>query len=710
MLNFALKGTYQDATGFGWDYYGDDQLDPNPDPNTFYIIPRPQFVRDAQGNPSFQVLRYTTDDKASNGSGHARFDVELSVPAEVEAAVSRAILENRTKFPNVTAPHFATLQFNPGGKARFDFPDVSFDASVSSYGSNVASFLLQLTKEQMDTFVAAFSGGASAFDVEYRVTVPARFRGISAVLTFDSSIAYSYQVTQPSYDSWGHETSPRQVQTFLKESAAGHTTITDGSAHLPDDVKQRVADWANDTLSDLVSAEVQKIIQIRGLSSDDSFNINEVSSFTNTYAENMVIDWILSPRASLPSFPAMGLDAGKFVLPPLDERKQLMTVAAHVQFDGDVAVDNVAVTVTYPTLSGANATHVFKTNDSHTFEAPFSGPDWSLDYTITYADPNVPPLRGSAAVTGGTYTLEVFSVVFDAQQAFADQQGAPIPDRVEVVVQYADSGAVENPVTLTKDNPIEKLVPSIPATAGTHYNYQVTYFYPGVVYPAPQVTGVNGFKQVIPAAGAIHPVSVTIYLPQVDANTNPILDATVQMWYQQPPALPPGAPRQPTKQSPAVFNLTPAADSKGNLIAHDMFEGVLNGDQPLVYTASIDTANGPIDIEETLIDNTRPNIMVSPTSRYYTVEIRPASLDPNAYSSVETFITCKAGVNKPVAAPSRAWLKGESQSQYVTWPVQDADSDKVSYDWKVAYTVAGQAVQFATGTGTDPVFHIPPHP
>ena len=708
MLNFALKGTFQDATGFGWDYYGDDQLDPNPDPNTFYIIPRPQLVRDAQGNPSFQVLRYTTDD-ASNGGGHARFDVELSVPAEVEAAVSRAILDDRTKFPNVTAPHFATLQFNPGGKARFDFPGVSFTASVSSYGSNVASFLLQLTKEQMDTFVAAFSGGASAFGVEYHISVPARFRGISAVLTFDSSIAYSYQVTQPSYDSWGHETSPRQVQTFLKESAAGHTTITDGSAHLPDDVKQRVADWANDTLSDLVSAEVQKVIQIRGLSSDDSFSINEVSSFTNTYAENMVIDWILSPRASLPSFPAMGLDAGKFIQ-AVDERKQLMTVAAHVQFDGDVAVDNVSVTVTYPTLSGANATHVFKTNDSHTFEAPFSGPDWSLDYTITYADANVPPLRGSAAVTAGTYTVEVFSVVFDAQRAFADQQGAPIPDRVEVVVQYADSGAVENPVTLTKDTPIAKLVPSIPATAGTRYNYQVTYFYPGVEYPVPQVTGVNGFKQIIHAAAKIHPVTVTIYLPQGDASANPILDATVQVWYQQPPLLPPGAPQQRTKESPAVFNLTPTTDSKGNLFVHDIFEGVLNGDQPLVYTASIDTANGPIDIEETLIDNTRPNIMVTPTSRYFTVEITPASLDPNAFSSVETFITFKAGDEKPVAAPSRAWLKGESQSQYVTWPVQASDSDKVSYDWKVAYTVPKQAVQFATGTGTDPVFHIPPHP
>jgi hypothetical protein len=706
MLNFALKGTFQDTAGFGWDYYGDDQLDPNPDPNTFYIVPRPQFVLDDHGNPSFQVLRYQTDD-ASNGGGHARFDVELSVPAAVEAAVSAAIRADRTKFPNVTAPHFTTLQFNHGGEARFDFPGLSFSASVSSYGSNVASFLLSLTKAQMDAFVTAFSGGASAFDVEYHVSVPARFRGVSALLTFDSSIAYSYQVTQPTYNSWGDETSPRQVQTFLQESAAGHTTVTQGAAHLPDDVMQRVSDWANDTLSDLVSAEVQKVIQIRGLSSDDSFSINEVSSFTNTYDENMVVDWILSPRASLPSFPAMGLDAGKFIQ-TVDERKQLMIVAAHVQFDGDLRVDNVSVTVKYPTLSGANATHVFTTNESYTFEAPFSGPGWNLNYTINYADKNVPPVSGSAAVKTGTYRLEAFSVVFDAQQAFAKQEGAPIPDRVEVVVQYA-GGAFENPVTLTGKTPIVKLVPSIPVVSGTLYSYGVTYFYPGVEYRAPQVTGANGFNQIIPAAGAVHPVMVTIELLKVDASDNPVLDATVQMWYQQPPTLPPGAPKQPTKQSPAVFNLTPTTDSKGNMVAHDTFLGILNGDQPLVYTASIDMANGPVDIEETLIDNTRPNIMVSPTVRYYTVEITPASLDPHAaYSSVEAFVTFKVGDKKPVPAPSRKWLSGEGQSQYVTWPVQDSDS--VSYDWKVAYTVPGQAVQFASGTGTAPVFNVPPHP
>src|SRR6185312_7002856 len=85
MLNITLKGTYQDATGYQWDYYGDDVNN-----NVFYVIPRPQFVVNDQGQPSFQIIRYATNDQ-SNGSGYWRFDVELSVPATVLSAIKAQI-------------------------------------------------------------------------------------------------------------------------------------------------------------------------------------------------------------------------------------------------------------------------------------------------------------------------------------------------------------------------------------------------------------------------------------------------------------------------------------------------------------------------------------------------------------------------------------------------------------------------------------------
>ena len=39
MLDFSRHGTFQDGTGYDWDYFGDDQ-----DAQAFYIVPRPQFA------------------------------------------------------------------------------------------------------------------------------------------------------------------------------------------------------------------------------------------------------------------------------------------------------------------------------------------------------------------------------------------------------------------------------------------------------------------------------------------------------------------------------------------------------------------------------------------------------------------------------------------------------------------------------------------
>ncbi|HEY1017111.1 MAG TPA: hypothetical protein VGE07_30635, partial [Herpetosiphonaceae bacterium] len=76
MLNFTRKATYQDAQGYAWDYYGDDEQ-----PDTFYVVPRPQFVLDAQNNPAFQIVRYAADDPKADGGGYCHIGVELGVPA-----------------------------------------------------------------------------------------------------------------------------------------------------------------------------------------------------------------------------------------------------------------------------------------------------------------------------------------------------------------------------------------------------------------------------------------------------------------------------------------------------------------------------------------------------------------------------------------------------------------------------------------------------
>jgi hypothetical protein len=742
MLNFTLKGTYQDPTGYSWDYYGDDS-----NPSNFYIVPRPQFVFDDAFKPSFHITRYNTDG-GDSGAGVFRFDIELSVPTSVEDEIRQQIPQ---KFPNAKAPYFfLSLDWVRNGQAWFDFASAggttAFTAPASSFGSNVASFLIPMAKEQLDTVVQNFSASGGAFEVEYRLAVPARLPAVTAQLSFDSSLAYQFQVTQPTYNSWGDETSPGSVQKLLKESAASKVTITWGTANPSSDLRQAVSDWANDTLADLVTAEVQKTIQLQGLSSGQSFSINEVSSFNSTYSENTVIDWIISPRAALPSLQSLGLDVDAFVS-TVNKRQQTMAVSVFLPFQSDskgingvptltLGPDNEAqalvkeatVTLKYPGLTQSDATYTFTKNESHTFSAPYdehAGPNWSLDYTVTYENTAMHPVSGIVgAIDQGSYTLEVeeagiLTVVFDASQAFTTEGTKPV--EIDIAFSYIDNTGQGSPVTqeitvkATDALQQGKITSLQPLPINSRYNYQATYvFLGGVRYQAPLVQNQTGSQQVIPAANAIHPCNVVVFVKAESAADNPVFDATVQMWYQQSPNTPPGVGGLPTKESPAVFTISPDPDKAGNLFGRATFEGLLSGDQPLVYTASIDAASGQITIPETLIENTQPSIMVSPTQRYFTLEITPAAIDwkTATFTSVEVIVAMVvsgAAPAKPSSQPPErtfTWNKNENGSKYMTYGIQEGDL--VTYDWKVNYITPGSVVQSKGGRGVqDPILNIP---
>jgi hypothetical protein len=755
MLNFSLKGTYQDPSGYSWDYYRDDQLDPNPDPNAFYIIPKPQFVTDGQGNPSFGILCYQTDG-SDNGSGFCRFDVELSVPQNVQAAIAAAIKANPGKFPGVSNPTFLTLALNQQSKAGFnlivDGQTNTFFASASNFGSNVASFQVAMTKHQIDTFTATFSKTGGAIDITYYLSVPARLQGVSAKLSFDSSIAFQYQVTQPTYNSWGDQTSPGSVQKMLNESASSKVEITWGIANPSNDLKTDVTNWANNTLSDLVTAEVQKTIQLQGLQSGNSFNINEVSSFTANYAENMVINWLIQPTAALPTFPDMQLNIGKFES-TVNEQQQQMTVATNLPFYADsqaqadivpkvtaggvsnpAYIDSVSITVVYPGLPEAEASYTFNKNESQTFTAPYNataGATWGLKYTVNYHDPNMGVVSGEVdSITTGVFNLKVeqagiLTVQFDASNVFVAQGQTVVPQEIDIAFTYINaaeplSKSIQQVFKIkSTDKPQTALVSSLqPMPVSTGYNYQITYIFPGgVSYVAPLVQNQNGFNQLLVAANVIHSCGLTVYVAAADASTNPVFDATVQMWYEQPPTLPPGFPtNQPTKDSPAVFTITPNPDSTGNLFGRATFEGLLSGDQPLMYSASIDAASGQVDIDAQPVQNTQASIMVTPTQRYFTIEIDPAAVNWSTadFASVEVLLTpsiaqgtapgTQGTGNKPQQACT--WNKGETGNKFLTYPIQDGNT--VSYACTVNYISGGNKTKTVKLSGlSDVIFNIP---
>ncbi len=746
MLNFALKGTFQDKSGYEWDYYRDDQLDPNPDPNAFYIIPRPQFVMN-NNLPSIGITTYQTSG-TDNGSGVCRFDVELSVPGDIEDQISQAIMGNATKFPGVTKPNFISLALNPGNQAGFSLmingSNTTFMCQASNYGSNVASFLIQLSKTQLQAMNAALVNQGGAFDLLYYLSVPARLQGVSAILTFDSAVAYQYQVTQPTYDSWGDQTSPGSVHSMLQESASSSVNITWGIENPPQTLVKDVTAWANSTLADLVSAEVEQAIKLQGIQSGESFNINEVSSFTNTYAENMVVNWLIQPTATLPSFPNLGLNIIDFTQ-TVNTQQQVMTVATNIPFAADndklargtgpggvsspALIKSVDITVYYPTIPTGQTTFKLTANGSKTVTAGYDttqGADWAISYVVNYeqnpSQPTIPSVGDKVtSIERNTYTLQVqecgiLTVEFDASQAFSSEGLKPI--EVDVNFSYVTDQGV-NPI-----NQVLKFFPTntkqtitslqaFPINKG--YNYQVTYVFPGsVTYAAPLVQNKTGFQQIIQAADAMHSVNLIVFESANQATNDPLLEVTVNMWYDGTVNTPSNfAGTLPTKASPAVFTLTPNPDGKGNLIARDVFVGLATADQPLMYAATIDSGTGEVDIAAQPIENTQPSIMVTATQRYFTVEISPAAIawGTAAFCSVEVLITptvaqgTASSGNGTLPQQAFTWNKGELGSKYVTLAIQNGNV--VSYNCEVNYITPGKVTQTLTTTALkDVIFNI----
>ncbi|GEM45668.1 hypothetical protein [Deinococcus cellulosilyticus] len=724
MLNFQIKGNYQDATGYNWVFYGDDQ-----NPNLFYILPKPQYALDAGGKPILQLTRYLTDD-SSNGSGFVSLQVALAVPQDVQQAILGQIQQQFHPPGPIT---LSPLQYNPGATASLKLTsegqDLNLTVPASQFGSNTATFVLQLAKQQLDTVVATLSSHESDLNVTYQFTVPSRLPAVTAVLTFDSALAYQYQVTQPAHHTWGEDT-PGSVQKALQESQSSHVTITWGIANPDDTLVQAVADWANNTLATLVQAQVQKTMQILGLQSGDSFSINQVSSFTATYSENQVVDWHLNPQSTLPSLNSLGLNVQDF-LAEVNQRQQVITVHAQLPFTQDsqnstglpagdlqaALLESVVVTARYPGLSEEKSTITFTENGAHTFTAPYDpqqGPSYQLEYRATYQQSSASVQSTIDGLDQGDYYLKLndvgyLNVTFDAAQAFNIKTTTPLKS-VDVILTFVDSDGTGTPIHqtlhLTPESPRGIMGSPHPMPINSGYNYTVTYTYDDLVYTAPTQVNQTGFTQLIYPAAGIHTTNLIISVP---ANADPIFDATVQMWFTAAPTVP-GIAEQPTQDAPAVFQLTPEADSTGASFVRATFEGFINGHAPLGYSAAIDSVDGQILINDQLIEPTQASVMVTPTQRYYTLEVNSDAISwtTATYDSVEVLITTTVNGK---AQPQRLvkWNRTEGGSQYLTYSIQDGNA--VTYAYEVRYITPGQGVQKVTGSGeTDVVFNIPATP
>lgn len=735
MLNFMQQLTYQAPDGFTWTCFGDDQ-----DLNIFYIVPQPQLVQTPAGQVELSIQKLATGDPKTNGMGSVTLAVELSVPQEIITAFSTLV---QHRFPGATSPIYQALDTNPDVvallTASLTGTTTTFSATASHYGGNVATFVLQLSAHQLASLVSALSAtGSSGLSVMYNMTVPASLQSVDAVLGFNSQIAYQYQVTQPTFNSWGDETSPGSVTELMQQSASSTTDITWGIADPPANLQQAVMDWANNTLADLVSAEVAQAIALEGESSGTSFNISSVASFTNTYIQNQVVNWYIHPQAILPGLGAALQSYVKVV----NEQQQQMTVSVQLPFATDVEqnagrsgpvaygttnaiqVKTLVATLTYPGLPETQGTLTFSASGSQTVTTPFdttAGPAWKVDYTVTYADGQ--SFTSSFNVTGAVQTIAmpdagILTVTFDAQAAY---NASPAPSNVGVNLTFGSGESAVTNLSIPKAPATGQLtVTTLQQPPLGAYNYTPVFTF-GTAEPlaGSTVAGATGSYQALQPITGTNLLQVILYVPP-DSSVNPVFNSDVKLWYMGTlPGDVPGLPKTtPTQQNPQTWN--PTLGASGFTSPPLDFATYIVGNVPLSYSASITTAGaGDIEIGPQLVSNEQASILISPTQRYFTLQLTPAAIDwaTAGYSQVQVIVTptsvrgAKAnGLNVP---QTFTWTgPNELDSRYLTIPYElknpNHPAPTVTYSYQITYiTVGSPPVAAATQTATSPVLDIP---
>ncbi|WP_202908030.1 hypothetical protein [Pseudomonas chlororaphis] len=139
--------------------------------------------------------------------------------------------------------------------------------------------------------------------------VPGSLPGVTVTVGFDSSVAYQYEQTiHVDKNVWGSETSRTvEVNQYLSQSQAGTIDYIWGKIDPMSAQGQAITNWAQQTLQNAVTQSVNSTIammQANNPSGNDyTFSMTQVSSFSYTYSQNTVVDWIAQSSTLLPAFP-----------------------------------------------------------------------------------------------------------------------------------------------------------------------------------------------------------------------------------------------------------------------------------------------------------------------------------------------------------------------------------------------------------------------
>lgn len=343
--------------------YGDDA-----DPNAWYIPPQAVWTVDGNGMPQFALVKYKLPD--GKVSGFCRFSVQLAIDPAKQAALRQLI-------PGASQPQFDWVRSGATFTYTVDGQSTTIASQPSNFGSQVVTFSVPLPDENhVNAFINAFSPGGSqggTFGVGYDLAANTRLPAVTVVTTFNSSIAYQYQVEnrfrlQRDYhsDTWGHTSVTERpvfigtyVHELLQQTQAGTVKVTPGAGLTPA-LLQTVTQWANQQLhKDVEDAVGTALSLIRNPTAD--FSMNNVASFTHTLSSSNVVPWYFTVDTTLQPLRA---DVWQTVYSEVSQ--QMLNVVFRMQADMTaLGVEHVNLELSYG-----------DTLKSFTFDG--QSPDWAV--------------------------------------------------------------------------------------------------------------------------------------------------------------------------------------------------------------------------------------------------------------------------------------------------------------------------------------------
>lgn len=598
MLSIAKRNTVTVGSQT-WEYHGDDS-----DSTVFYVTPMPMFATLDNGLPAVQIVEYQND-QPTNGSGYCQIQVELGIPQDSADAVLAAIKSDIAQKYGTSNPELQTLAVKSGTVVTLSYPTDPSNPNApgqiqvpgSDFGSNLAIFEVPLSANQMKIVKAQMAGtGQGPFSVSYSLVVPSITPGVEVHLSFDSNIAYNYEVTVVRHvheTEWSESVSyTYDIEKYLAESDASSVSITKSDPNLPDSVIDDLRTWCMTVISERVQqsvADAQALLDQGG--GTQSFSINQVSSFQESYYQSESMNWRISPQASLPTFATLNVsvsDQAKLE-PVINTQGFTVTVAPKVSFVGSNtnkskkqgnlpaastdpfnssirSLTRLDVTIVYSTLPGGTQTLTFTSDTPQTWTAdldPTKQNVYDLQYTAVYSSPNpaTPSQTFSWEIKGldatvYDLTLEnigTLYVNFDATGLFAEPKyGAGIA-RVDINFVFNIPNAVPyvQPFSLSKNstntasgtNSAQYTVFSISsAPIETTYSYTMTYYFNDTIKANPFTTDVkqsNARDVSIVAPDLMLPMNFLVNMGEPTTAGSGFIDFSANIFYDGTPYMPP---------------------------------------------------------------------------------------------------------------------------------------------------------------------------